>query len=181
MKPRQKKAALNYLRGMTKREAMLEAGYSESMATTKTGDVFNHPEVAKFIEQKRAASASKSDVTFDWIVERLKSIAGANLGDALEFDEDNLPNINLEKLTPDLKRALNGITVQKYKQGRGKHAVPVTKINVKLNDQLRALELLMRHLGLSKEKQVVEVQHNTVDAILAGRKRAGLMKEQDDE
>ena len=84
-----------YMKSFNKKQSMIEAGHSVSMATTRSGDVFGDPAV----ESK-----------------------------------------------------------------------------IGLSDQLKALELLVRHLGLSKEKQNIELTGEValVEQLHAGRKQAGL-------
>lgn len=169
-----RKAANNYLKGMTKQDAMLAAGYSESMAKTRTQDVFDHPEVVAIIEKSQKLAATRANVDLDWIVERLRQIANASLGDIIEVDEDGTVRHNMKNLNADLRRALSGLDIIEYTEGRGKDAKPVRKYKVRVHDQLRALELLVRHLGLSKEKITVEVKDDLAERLYAGRERAGL-------
>ena len=77
-------------------------------------------------------------------------IADANLGEALDIYSDGSARINFEKFTPQLKKALTKFSVSERKDGRQGNVIIDTKVG--LADQLKALELLLRHLGLSKEK-----------------------------
>lgn len=169
-----KKKAINfYLGGMSKTDAMMAAGYSESTAQTKHSTIFGDPEVEAEIERRQRIASSRADVSLDWIVERLKSIADANLGDLVEIHEDGSATLNMSKMTPELKRALTGYSVEEYMEGRGPGAKKVKRHKVNLADKLRALELLVRHLGLSKEKVVVEVQEgDLVERLQRGRQIA---------
>jgi phage terminase small subunit len=173
---RKRKSIDGYMAGKTKKDAMLAAGYSKSMASTRVNDVFGDPEVEAEIERRHKIATRRSDVTLDWIVERLKKIADANFGDILDEDEDGNYTVNMSKLTPELQYALTGYTVDQRKEGRGKNADTVSRVRVQLGDKLRALELLIRHLGLSKEKQAVELSGTVslVERLHAGRTRAGL-------
>lgn len=174
---RMKKAANFYLRGMSKKQAMIEAGYSESMANTSANKVFEHPEVEKILKKSQKIASARSQVDLDWIVEKLKSIADANIGDIIEIDEQGAARVNMSKLTPELKAALTNFTVDEYTEGRGEKSTTVKRTRISLADKLRAIELLTRFLGLSQEKLAVEVNHNIVDKIYEGRKRAGLVDE----
>ena len=174
--PRHRKVIDAYMKCWSKKKAMIEAGYSESMATTRANDVFGHPAVVAEIERRQKLASHRSDVTLDWIVERLKAIADANLGDMIDIYSDGTAGINFQKMTPQIQRALRKFSVSERKEGRGKNAHIVVDNKVELADQLRALELLIRHLGLSKEKQSVEVtaDKELVEILQKGRIRAGL-------
>lgn len=169
---KQKKALNAYLGGMSKTDAMLHAGYSESTAKTKHSDIFNAPEMVEELNRRQQIAATRADVSLDWIVDRLKSVADANLGDLLDIDEEGSATLNMSKMTPELKRALTGYTVEEYMEGRGPGAKKVKRHKVNLADKLRALELLVRHLGLSKEKVVVEVEGDLVERLQRGRQIA---------
>jgi len=171
---KRRKVVDEYMKCSNKKQAMLAAGYSDSMASTRAGDVFKDPAVMSEIERRQNLATHRSDVSLDWVVERLKDIADANLGDALDIYSDGTASINFNKLTPQLKKALNKFTVSTKKDGRGGDVIVDNKVG--FSDQLKALELLVRHLGLSKEKTAVELsgEVNLVEQLHAGRSRAGL-------
>lgn len=168
-----------YMKCFNKKQAMIEAGYSVSMASTRANDVFGDPAVEAEIMRRQNLAAHRSDVTMDWIVERLKLIADANLGDCLDVYSDGSARINFAKLTPALKKALTKFSVTQKKDGRGPGAGTIVESKIGLSDQLKALELLVRHLGLSKEKQNIELTGEValVEQLHRGRQQAGLEDE----
>lgn len=174
MLARQKKAADGFLAGKTKVQAMKDAGYSDTTSETKHSDVFGHPAVADYIEKKQRLSAQKSNVTLDWITEQLKSIASANLGDMVVIDLDGSMSIDYTKLTPDLRKALSGFVIDEIKEGRGPNARTIKRIKVQTSDKLRALDMLVRHLGLSQEKLTIDVEGDLVERLTRARRRSGV-------
>jgi len=175
---KKRKVVAEYMKTFNKREAMLAAGYAKSTAHTRTGDVFNDPAVIAEIERRQKLSSHRSDVDMDWIVQRLKLVADANIGDCLDIYSDGSANINFSKLTPALKKSLSKFSVSERKDGRQGNVIVDTK--VAFSDQLKALELLVRHLGLSKEKQSVELsgEVSLVEQLQRGRHRAGMDEEE---
>ncbi len=165
-----------YMKCFNKKQALLEAGYSMSMACTRANDIFHAPDVMAEIARRQNIAAHRSDVTLDWIVQRLKMIAEANIGDILDVYSDGSAKINFSRLTPAIKYALNKFSVTEKKDGRGKNAGVIVDSRVGLSDQLKALELLVRHLGLSKEKTSLEVsgEVSLVEQLHRGRSRAGM-------
>jgi phage terminase small subunit len=174
------KAIASFMRGKTKAASLLDAGYSETVARTDAKEVFDRPRVKAEIEKRQKAMAKRAEVDADWVVARLKMIAEANLGDLLEFDEEGVPNMAWEKLTPEMKYALGGLKVRKYQKGRGKNATPVTEMQPRLLDKLRALEMLGRHLGMFEDKLKVEGELSLIEKLHAGRARAAARKETED-
>ncbi len=180
---KRRKAIDAFMKCFNKKQALLDAGYSVSMATTSAGTVFNDPAVKAEIDRRLNLASHRADISLDWIVQRLKMIADANLGECLDVFSDGSARINFEKLTPLLKKALNKFTVSERKEGRGKNSSVVLTTTVGLSDQLKALELLVRHLGLSKEKQAIELtgEVSLIEQLHAGRERAGIPPEGEEE
>lgn len=169
-----------YMKSFNKKQALLEAGYSLSMASTRSNDVFGDPAVEAEIQRRQKLASYRSDVTLDWIIERLKMIADANLGDCLDIFSDGSAKINFTKLTPSLKKSLNKFSVSEKKDGRGLGAGKIIESKIGLSDQLKALELLVRHLGLSKEKTALEVsgEVSLVEQLHRGRSQVGIEEEE---
>lgn len=63
--PNPKRAAQNYARGMSKRDALIEAGYSESTANKSAAAVFNRP----LVQSELTRALKKVGVTFEKIVQ----------------------------------------------------------------------------------------------------------------
>lgn len=167
-----KKVIDNYMKGMTKYEAMVDAGYSPNTSKSNPALVFDREDVKKEIDRRQKIMATKAQVSAQWIVDQLKSIASANLGDIIEVDEEGSPYYNFDRLSPDLKQALKGLTVDEYIEGRGKKGQRVRKIRVDLNDKLRALEMLAKHLGMFEDKNnEMKVEISLIDRLQAGRTR----------
>jgi len=167
----------SYMKCFNKKQAMLDAGYSVSMATTSAASVFNDPAVAGEIQRRQNLATYRADVSLDWIVDKLKAILDADIGEMLDIYADGSARYNFNKMTPALRIALSKFQAHEYTEGRGKNAVTVKAPRVEFADKIRAAELLIRHLGLSKEKQAVELsgEVSLVEQLHKGRSRAGLV------
>lgn len=166
-------AVNHFLMGKTKKDAMLIAGYSESYASKQADHVFNRDDVLKEIDRRHKKLAKKSEVTSEWIIERLKNIADANIGDIIEIQEDGTARYDLRLLTPELSAAMGEMSVDVYTEGRGPNAKKVKRMKIKQLDKLRALEMLARHLGLFSETLHVKGELTLVERLQRGRSRAG--------
>ncbi len=158
MDEKQRKAISFYLKGYTEHNACVAAGYSK---TSKSTQVFGRDDVKKEIVRRQKIMSTKSDVDASWIIERLKAIADAQLADIIVFDEEGIGRIDFTKLTPELRRALNGYQVK-----------PNGEMSIKVADQLRALEMLARHLGMFDDKLSVAGEMTLVERLQKGRERA---------
>ena len=163
---KQRKLVVSYLNGSTKKQACIDAGYSDQA----TSRAFEAPAVRKEIERRQHIMSTKSGVTADWIIERLKLIAGADLADMIIIDEFGIGQIDLNKMTPQLRAALSGIETDRLGDA--------VKVRLKLSDKLRALEMLARHLGMFNDKLELAGELSLEERLNAGRERA-LKKEKE--
>lgn len=168
-----------YMKGMSKKEALKMAGYSDYTATHDAGSIFGREDVQKEIEFRTQKMVERAQLTEDWIVERLKKIADSSVGDLIDLDEKGQPFFNWKKMTPDIRKALADLDIHEYKEGRGPNARDVKKIRVRMQDQMKALELLGKYLGMWKEKVELTSEDALIQALFEGRKRVGSEEEND--
>jgi phage terminase small subunit len=176
---REIKAISGLMRGLTQREAMLAAGYSQSYAD-EAHKFFAQEKIREEIARRKKRLARRNDLDAEWVLQRLMKIADANLGDVLYINEEGDPEIDWNNLTPELRYALTGGKIRKYTKGRGPNAIPVTEFSPTFACKLKALELLMRHLGLFEDKVKLEGDKDLIDALKAGRSRVRGSETDDD-
>lgn len=178
--PRMKLAIDNYFaNGLNKYKAMRDAGYSH-WSSHRQIDVFGRREVKEEIERRQRRMAEKAQVTAEWVIQKFKEIVEADLGQVLVIQEDGTAYFDFTKATPEFLANIGEFTVDEIKEGRGDGARPVKRIRVKLNDKLRALEALGRHLGLFKDQVEVKGSVDLIERIQAGRKRLQKNDEEED-
>lgn len=154
-----------------KAEAARMAGYTETVAK-QAEQIFNRPAVRAEFTRRVERNRRRYEATYDRLVEELSSIAFANLADVMEMDGDGwMTAVNLRSVDMRVLAAIGEVTVETYFEGKGEEAQPIKRIRVKPWNKLQAIEMLMRHMGLSKDKLVVEHQVSVVDRLAAGRKR----------
>lgn len=169
--PRMRKAIDSYLKGASKKDAMLEAGFSETTATTAHSKYFGDPEVIEEIDRRRNIAAARTDVTLEKMIAQLMEIASASVGDLIRAEPDGSISMDYTKLTPELRKSISNITVDEITEGRGDEARKVKRIRIGALDRIRAIELIIRHLGLSKEKITVNHEGDLVERLHRGRLR----------
>lgn len=168
--PRQLKACNNRLKGMDKKQAMLDAGYTKASAQSSY-KFFEQPVVKEYLDYRMNNMVERNQVSEDWIIQRLYQIAAANPGDLLEFDAEGKTFINWKKLTPEMRAAIGGLEQHEYLEGRGPQAVPVRKLKMKERDALRALDMLARIHGMYNDKVEVTGEMSLVNRLQRGRER----------
>lgn len=96
--------------------------------------------VATYIAERMKERQERTEITQDRVIEELAAIALARMDNYAEIKNNRVLIKDSAEFTEMQARAIGGI-----KQGK-------FGIEVKLNDKLKALELLGRHLGMFKDK-----------------------------
>lgn len=167
--------AINYfLQGMNKKEALQKAGYKYS--AERPTAVFNIPEVKAELERRMKEMVDRANISEDWIVDKLVTIINAEVGEVVKVVDGKL-TVDYSLLSDNTRKAISDISVEEYKSGRGAGAVPVTKVKVKMDDRLRALELLMRYKGMFKDRVEVSVEEGVLERLQKARNRVQVTEE----
>jgi phage terminase small subunit len=96
--------------------------------------------VAAYIAERMKERQERTEITQDRVIEELAAIALARMDNYADIKNNRVLIKDSAKFTEMQARAIGGI-----KQGK-------FGIEVKLNDKLKALELLGRHFGMFKDK-----------------------------
>jgi hypothetical protein len=106
--------------------------------------MLKRPEVIKYRKKLAAASTKRALRTKEEIIRSLENVAFADLLSLAKIDEDgNLEFKQLDELTPEQRSLLVSVTDKDTLYG--KHRM------LKLQDPLKAKELLMRHYNMFQE------------------------------
>lgn len=154
-----------YLIDLNATQAAIRAGYSKKTAGITGHENLNKPKIAAKIEKAMSKRAKRTEITQDEVLKELARIGFANISDfvkVVESHEDKKEPIldkngkeigtqiitrvsqtvkiePTENLDEDRQAAIASI-----KEGRN-------GIEVRLNDKIRALELMGRHLGMFQD------------------------------
>ena len=160
MTEKQKRFCDEYLIDLNATQAAIRAGYKKQYANKFVYKILNNPNVKEYLEKRMKDREERTEITQDDVVREIAAIAFSNPSDFFKVidrpitaggipvrDEDgniktykDVEFINTDNLSEANKKAIAGI-----KQGSN-------GLEVKLNDKLKALELLGRHLGMFKDK-----------------------------
>lgn len=162
---------LDYFYGVSrwnKTDALRRAGYKNpNSQLTK----FELPAVKLEMARREKKVQERYEVSYDRVVGELARIAFSSVLDFAEIQKDGTILYDFSETTADEMKALGEVSIETYTEGRGEGAREIKRIRVKPWNKLQALQDLMRHAGLSKEKTPFEGAADLVDRILAGRKR----------
>lgn len=141
-----------YLVDKNATQAALRAGYSAKTAYSQGQRLLKNVEVAEVISSKAEKQVEKLEITAERVLRELALIGFANMEDYMRVGDDGDPYLDFSALTRDQAAALQEVTVEDFKEGRGENARDVRKVKFKLADKRAALVDLGRHLALFTDK-----------------------------
>lgn len=153
---KQKRFCDEYLIDLNATQAAIRAGYSEKTAYRTGADNLKKPQIRKYITERQSTIQRRTEITQDKVVAELAKIGFANVTDFLSVINGRVLIKSTQEMEKDKIGAISGI-----KSG-------MNGIEVKLNDKVKALELLGKHLGMFDKSDNNEDALKKLDAILEG-------------
>lgn len=139
-------------------QSALTAGYSPASAGVKGHQLLKHTNVIEAIARRQESLARemelKGTMTKEWILTRLKEIAGVDMGDIATWQGMNVDLKDSSTLTPSVRR-----TIQSLSSGKNGPSV-------KSADKIRALDLASSILGFKSDKLDVTSQGQAITFVL---------------
>lgn len=148
--PKHEKFAQELAKGKSQADAYVAAGYkaNDGNAATLKGKQRIEERVAELVGN----AAKKAEVTIERVISELAKIGFANMADYMRPGTDGDPILDFSKLTRDQAAALQEVTVEDFKDGRGDDVRDVRRVKFKLSDKRAALVDIGKHLGAFVER-----------------------------
>jgi phage terminase small subunit len=160
-----------YLIDLNATQAAIRAGYSVKTAEQQGYQLLQKTSVSEAIAVAMAKRSRRTGISQDRILQQLAKIAFSDMKDVMEWKTIQYPLTDFEGkpiLDPDgnqetdphlriiLKESseVDGAVIQEISESNKGGMITHT---VKLNDRMKALELLGKHLGMWTDKQQIEV------------------------
>lgn len=145
LNPQQRRFVEEYIIDLNAQEAAIRAGYAVNSASVQGCRLLTKDKIKAAIEDAMHERSRRTGVTADKLVEQLAKIAFSDLKSFVEWDKDGViikdpAQIDGTVLAEIAEQWTE--TPQGFKNGRTK---------IKLNDKLKAIELLGKHLGMFRE------------------------------
>lgn len=153
MTEKQKKFADEYLIDLNATRAYKAAYKSvknDNSAMAGASRMLRNVKVAAYIEEKMAERSERTEIKQDDVVKELAKIGFAQITDYVEVQNINGFEKVIIKPTDEIEKEKIG-AIAGIKEGRN-------GIEIKMNDKVKALELLGKHLGMFTEKQEIKAQ-----------------------
>jgi len=137
---------------MNATRAAKDSGFSEKTAYSQGQRLLKNVEIQKRIAELQQERAEKTEVTQNMVIKELAIIAFSDLKDYIEVIEDTgaIRAKSFEEMPEGKSRALQSIKEDRVikESADGKQVTVYDKINFRLHDKIKALELLGKHLGM---------------------------------
>ncbi len=127
--------------------------------------------MAEEIERRHRKVREKYEVTYDRVLEEIAKIAYSNIADYMSINQSTGEvEFDFSDADAAVLAGIGEIQVDTRIEGTGEDACEVKRIRVKPHNKSAALDMLMRHAGLSKDKASGALA-DLAERIAAGQKR----------
>lgn len=169
--------AHEYVIDLNGSRAAIAAGYSERRAKVTGSELVTKRNVAALIDKLLSARASKLEIKAERVLEEIARQAFSNMLDYMEIIDGKPTGLDLSKLTRDQAACIQEITEDTTGgSGDGERRL-VLRTKFKLADKTKALDMLMRHLGMFQDKINVTGLEGLADRLAEIRKAKLAIKE----
>lgn len=169
--PQHKKFADKYLECGRISESARHAGYAVNSAHVSGNRLLKRPDIQLYLREQGNKVTQQSEDLAAQVINEFKNVAFVDIGELISIDSDGQPHIDFSAASPEVIRAIASIkTKQRQTKDRDGNVTTERETAFALNDKLRALDGLAKHLGLYKadEQRVVL---DVADRLLAARQR----------
>lgn len=132
----------------------VQAGGKQTLLYGRAAEVLERPHVKIAIAQRAAEISQKLELSTNKVLKEVANVAMSNMAHYVHLNEDGLPYIDLTNCSFDQMSAIQEITVEEFKDGRGENARDVRRVKLKLHSKLDALEKLMKFLQMYQPEQL---------------------------
>jgi phage terminase small subunit len=169
--PKQERFVEEYLIDLNATQAAIRAGYKPKRAYSTGNENLKKPEIQEAITKAQVKRSQRTEITADRVLRELARIAFVDLRRVFKWGPDGVALRPSDELTEDEAAIVAEVSETTTESGGS--------IKVKRFDKLKALELLMKHLGLLVDR--TEVTGKDGGAIEVKSQKADLSRLTDEE
>lgn len=137
-----------YLIDLNATQAAIRAGYSPKTANEQGARLLANVSIQKVIAKAIAERSKRTGINQDRVIQELARIAFVNPDNVINSKDASVK----EDASEDDLACIQSVKVKKTDGAKGKSI----EREVRLNDKMKALELLGKHLGMFKDKVELE-------------------------
>ena len=168
LNPKQARFVQEYLIDLNATQAAIRAGYSKKTADVQGYQLLQKPLVSEAIVKAQAGLSDKNGDLVQKIIDELKIIAFSDIANHTRIDPDTgaICAKGFDEMPPGASRALQSIDENRAikEDADGNKVTVYDKVNFRMWDKLKAIDLLGKHLGMFKE--LAEVKHDVLYRVI---------------
>ena len=170
---RQTKFPLEYMIDLDPRKAAIRCGYKPNSAGEIGRKLLKNPHVMVIIRYHQARLAERTEVTIDNVVREIAKVGFARMDDFMFEDEHGQMKVDLTRAAAgrDGLTAVSAVKQDTWMEQTGEvddegrpQFEAVKRLELKLWDKTKGLDLLMRHLGAYNDKLELNVGGGPIGA-----------------
>lgn len=165
MTKKQKRFVEEYLIDLNATQAAIRAGYSPKTANEQGARLLANVSVQEAIAKAMAERSKRTGISQDRVIQELARIAFVNPQNVINPKDASVK----ADATEDDLACIQSVKVKTMDGAKGKSV----EREVRLNDKMKALELLGKHLGMFKDKLEVDADMDLNITIDYGEDDAG--------
>lgn len=159
---KQKRFVAEYPVDFNATQAAKRAGYSAKTAGSQGSRLLKHVEVQKELTKRARELQRETDVSAQWLLQRLAQLAEVDVAD---FYDENGALLNPQDMPDGARFMIAGLETKEHVEVRGKgperRKVVIGKTHkVRFRDPLRVLDMLGKHRALAALRDPKEGQHD---------------------
>ncbi|HEY5797672.1 MAG TPA: terminase small subunit [Bosea sp. (in: a-proteobacteria)] len=155
--PKQARFVSEYLIDLNATQAAIRAGYSAKTAEKIGSENLKKPEIAAALDEAKQQREQRTQINADWLLKRLADEATADINDLYHPETHELLPVSEWPLI--FRQGLvQGIEIEALYDGVGRDRVQIGQVKkIKLDNRVKRLELIGRHISVQAFKDQVEV------------------------
>lgn len=148
--PKQQRFVEEYLIDLNATQAAIRAGYSPRSAKQHADAMLAKPHIAAAVAAAQAARSERTEVTVDYVLQRMVEI---DQMDVLDIMNDDMSLKPVREWPRVWRQYLSGFDLSELFEGRGdeRELIGILK-KVRWPDKIKNLELLGKHVGMFKDR-----------------------------
>ncbi|MEM9214064.1 MAG: terminase small subunit [Cyanobacteria bacterium P01_F01_bin.150] len=150
--PKQKRFCEEYLIDLNATQAYFRAGYKGkgSTATTNANRMLTNADIEEYIQELRAAQQERTEITADRVIQEVAYIAFARKSNIATVKNSVVEIKDSDQWDEAEKAGVDSIKIRQIiSEDR-----EVFDTDVKMHNKTKALELLMKHMGLLSDLNI---------------------------
>lgn len=164
--PKQQRFVEEYLIDLNGAQAAIRCGYSARTANREASRLLSNADIKQAVDSARNERSEKTKINAQWVLDRLANEATADIADLYSKDDGSLLPVHEWPLI--FRQGLvQGIDVEEIRD----EGVVIGRVRkVKLDNRVKRLELIGKHIGVNAFQDVVK--HTGLDALADRMERA---------